>query len=218
MRIRCVGGRYQLTQPYGYDKNYPLNGGWHTGVDYVSPDLKILAPDVATVVAIGQDTTNGQYIILESGVYRDYFCHLASYIAVQGQKVTKGQSIGIMGKSGYATGVHVHHTLRVNGQQSDPELFIGKGVIMIEDNDLWFTRFYKLVRQLQGRDLTRAEFRINFVGFDAFKITESLSDNIAADKALFAQDLGQKAITEDWQGQINGKYILVTESIYRKVK
>ncbi len=37
-----------------------------------------------------------------------------------GKSVTQGQVIGYVGKSGWATGNHLHYEFRVNGQHKDP--------------------------------------------------------------------------------------------------
>lgn len=42
--------QYPVTQPYGYDPSYPLNNGWHTGIDYGAPEG---TPIVVNTVAIG---------------------------------------------------------------------------------------------------------------------------------------------------------------------
>lgn len=124
MRIRAVTSPYQITQKYGYDPTYPLNNGNHYGTDYVTGDKKILAPQDAKVTAKGFDNTNGNYLVLEANGYRDWFSHLSSYSVGLGDTVKQGQVVGYMGKTGAATGTHLHHSLRVNGVMVDPEQHI----------------------------------------------------------------------------------------------
>ena len=37
-----------------------------------------------------------------------------------GSKVEQGDTIGYMGKTGLATGVHLHYEFRINGKHKDP--------------------------------------------------------------------------------------------------
>ncbi len=57
----------------------------------------------------------------------------------------------------------------------------------IPDNDAWFNRFNKLTVQIRNRQITREEFRKNFVGADAFRMVEVLSDHPEADRATALQ-------------------------------
>jgi hypothetical protein len=47
---------YPVTQPYGYDPNYPLNNGFHKGVDYGCP---VGTPIVVNGVTIGLSGATG---------------------------------------------------------------------------------------------------------------------------------------------------------------
>jgi hypothetical protein len=42
-------------------------------------------------------------------------CHLASRAVAKGQKVTKGQKLGVMGNTGYSFGAHTHFEVRKKG-------------------------------------------------------------------------------------------------------
>ena len=49
------------------------------------------------------------------------FFHLEDFADIQvGQKVRKGNPIGTLGKTGYATGYHLHWEMRVNNIAIDP--------------------------------------------------------------------------------------------------
>jgi hypothetical protein len=122
-RRRCVNSPFRITTVYGNVPGYPLNNGFHTGVDYVSNDSLIVAPMDSVISATGYDSVNGNYLVLDSNGYRDWFSHIKEYKLKSGS-VKAGQALAVMGATGAATGVHVHHSLRVNGVMVDPEKYI----------------------------------------------------------------------------------------------
>ena len=68
---------------------------------------------------------NGQSIILDHGLgLSSIYIHLSAVAVEQGQKVSKGQLIGKIGKTGRATGPHLHWGVRWNGVDLDPALLV----------------------------------------------------------------------------------------------
>ena len=118
----CFKGKYKITSPYG---NRILNGKpeFHKGVDLVGIDDKtVYAPcdgiiGTSTRVYVGATAEWGNYIRLDSadGKYSIFMCHLKSRAVVKGQKVTKGQKLGVMGSTGKSTGPHTHFEVRYKG-------------------------------------------------------------------------------------------------------
>lgn len=194
--------------------------GASKAVDYgASPDINIYAPEDGTVVSYGQQgavgTVNDAGIALRlqgaSGLHQ--FAHTeASYVSV-GQRVSKGQPIAKMGYTGYTipkgpAGRHCHWWIQTsNGFVYPPNLInepFGSqgGSEVIPDQDNWFWRMDRLMWQIRGRGLSREEFRKNFVGVPVFRMVEILSDDAEANRALEAQNIGQLALKDNWQGQI----------------
>jgi murein DD-endopeptidase MepM/ murein hydrolase activator NlpD len=52
-------------------------------------------------------------------------CHLSKITVTQGQTVRAGEVVGEVGKTGRATGPHLHWSLSLNNARVDPRIFLG---------------------------------------------------------------------------------------------
>lgn len=114
-----TGGR--LTQGYGATafalKAY--NGKYHNGVDIAAPiGTEVMAAEAGTVINVGnQDLfcprgAYGKFIVIKhKNGLTTLYGHLSRYIVNVGDAVVRGQVIGYEGKTGYATGPHLHFTV-----------------------------------------------------------------------------------------------------------
>jgi murein DD-endopeptidase MepM/ murein hydrolase activator NlpD len=98
-------------------------GKLHKGIDIARPsDRTIRAADNGVVVSAGWD--NGGYgNMIEINHHNGFvtiYGHLSSIDVSVGQTVSKGSSIGVMGATGDATGIHLHFEVHVNGSLKDP--------------------------------------------------------------------------------------------------
>lgn len=95
--------------------------GWRWGVLHDGTDIagcgygsNIFAAESGIVVQSGYKYDNGQFITIQhdNGYYSMYahLCEGCRYVGV-GQRVQKGQVIGGMGRTGAATGVHLHFSI-----------------------------------------------------------------------------------------------------------
>ena len=91
----------------------------HTGTDIVSQTNKtgnIYAADTGVIVKVSYDSISGNYIVIDhnNGI-QSYYGHCnATYVEV-GQTVQRGEVIGQIGRTGLATGNHVHFHFIVDG-------------------------------------------------------------------------------------------------------
>lgn len=54
----------------------------------------------------------GNYVVVEHGSkYKTRYLHLSKILVKKGQKVSRGQRIGLSGKTGRVTGPHLHYEL-----------------------------------------------------------------------------------------------------------
>ena len=106
-------GEYPITQYYGKTP-YSAN---HTGIDYACPaGTPILASESGTVVHSGWLQGGWGYcvIIRHSDGNATLYAHLGECKVSVGEKVKKGQVIGLSGSTGNSTGPHLHFEARHN--------------------------------------------------------------------------------------------------------
>ena len=92
---------------------------WHNGVDIAAPvGTEIYAPADGTVIDVGnQDrycprAAYGKFVeIKHNNGLTTLYGHMSLQVVSIGEKVTRGQLIGYVGKTGWATGSHTHFTV-----------------------------------------------------------------------------------------------------------
>lgn len=114
----CFKGRYRVTSPRGY-----RGSEFHKGIDLVGmDDTTVYSICDGTVRTAYQANGAGYYVVvtMDDG-RRVYYMHLkaSSFKVKTGDKVKKGQALGIMGSTGRSTGPHTHLELRPAGTTSD---------------------------------------------------------------------------------------------------
>lgn len=96
----------------------------HKGVDYAAKSgTPIYAAGDGKVIFKGKKGGYGKVMIVQHGSkYTTLYAHLKTYnkkLRV-GSKVKQGQTIAYVGKTGLATGPHLHYEFRVNGVHRNP--------------------------------------------------------------------------------------------------
>ncbi len=113
----------KITSSFGKARVY--NGtlkGYHSGTDYrAKVGERVKTANDGVVVLVKNRFYSGGSIVVDhgQGIYTCYF-HLSRFHVKEGERVKKGQVIGLSGKSGRVTGPHLHFAARVNGVQVDP--------------------------------------------------------------------------------------------------
>ncbi len=97
----------------------------HRGVDYAAPSgTPIRATGDGRIQFRGRKGGYGKTIIIThtGGKYSTLYAHLKGYARGirNGTSVRQGQVIGYVGKTGLATGPHLHYEFRVRGVHKDP--------------------------------------------------------------------------------------------------
>lgn len=83
----------------------------HTGIDITdSCGAPIYAANNGVVYTASYRYDNGYYVTINhNNGYYTLYAHMTRYIVSTGQTVAKGQVIGYVGATGYATGCHLHY-------------------------------------------------------------------------------------------------------------
>lgn len=96
----------------------------HKGVDYAAATgTPIKATGDGVVALAGRKGGYGKTVILKhGGKYSTLYAHMHKFASGvrTGKRVKQGQIIGYVGRSGLATGPHLHYEFRVNGVHRNP--------------------------------------------------------------------------------------------------
>jgi murein DD-endopeptidase MepM/ murein hydrolase activator NlpD len=96
----------------------------HRGVDYAAPTgTPVKATGDGRVTFVGRHGGYGRSVTLQHGEkYTTLYAHLSRFAKglKRNKRVLQGDIIGYVGKSGLASGPHLHYEFRVNGVHRDP--------------------------------------------------------------------------------------------------
>lgn len=93
----------------------------HAGTDFLSPaGTPIRAPNAGRVVAARDLYFSGRTVIIDHGLgLFSQLAHMSRIDVVEGDTVTAGQVVGLVGATGRVTGAHLHWGLRVGAARVD---------------------------------------------------------------------------------------------------
>lgn len=100
----------------------------HSGLDIKAPaGQAVRAPAAGVVVLTGDFFFSGNAVFLAHGEgVVSLFAHLSKISVQQGQVLRAGDLVGQVGRTGRATGPHLHWSLSLNNARVDPRLFLHK--------------------------------------------------------------------------------------------
>jgi murein DD-endopeptidase MepM/ murein hydrolase activator NlpD len=98
----------------------------HEGLDIgAAANTPVQAPASGRVVVTGFDPRMGNMVALDHGYgVETQYGHLAKVLVKNGQKVRRGDVVGLVGSTGLSTGPHLHYNVKYNGKSVDPQRYI----------------------------------------------------------------------------------------------
>lgn len=98
----------------------------HSGVDLdVESSTGVTATAEGTVTEVGYRSSYGKTILIDHGNgFETLFAHLSDIQVNVGDRVCRGQQIGLSGATGMTTGPHLHYEIRFHGEAQNPEPMI----------------------------------------------------------------------------------------------
>ncbi|GAL09688.1 cell wall endopeptidase family M23/M37 [Vibrio astriarenae] len=123
-RRKPMDGSYRLSSHFNPNRKHPVTGrvSPHNGTDWATPTGTPIVSTGDGVVAMTRNhlTRVSMVVIQHGNTYKTRYLHLSKILVKQGQKVSRGQRIGLAGATGRVTGAHIHYELIVRGRPVNP--------------------------------------------------------------------------------------------------
>lgn len=125
--IRPLAGR--TSGLFGAQRIYNGSpGSYHSGMDIAAPTGTIYvapADGVVTLAATDAFTLEGHLLMIDHGMgLNSAFLHSSELLVREGDIVRQGQPIGKVGRTGRASGPHLHWGMKWNAARVDPMLLV----------------------------------------------------------------------------------------------
>lgn len=114
----------RMASGYGYriDPFYKTRK-FHAGMDFTAPtgtQVHVTGDGVVESIEVKR-WGYGKNIVVNHGFgYKTRYAHLSNFKVKKGQKVTRGQVIGLVGSTGKSTAPHLHYEVTLNGEKQNP--------------------------------------------------------------------------------------------------
>lgn len=116
-----------MSSPFGF-RTSPTAGAssYHQGVDLAAPaNTPVYASRSGIVTTTTYSGSAGYYVTINHGDgFSSIYMHLNNYVVSAGQAVSAGQLIGYVGRTGIATGYHLHFGIAYNGAYVNPCAYV----------------------------------------------------------------------------------------------
>ena len=116
-----------VSSPFSY-RDDPFTGKrkFHYGIDIATNfGNPIVATANGIVISLGNDKIGGKNIVIShGGGVTTHYLHMSKFLVKSGQRIKRGDVIGLVGKTGKARGPHLHYEVRLNNKPVNPYNYI----------------------------------------------------------------------------------------------
>ncbi len=122
----------KIASPFGMRKHPILKRyKMHKGIDLVAKKgTPVMSTGIGKVIKTGYTRTAGRYVKIDHGYgYVSSYLHMSKILVKKGQKVKRGDVVGLVGNTGRSTGTHLHYEIQINGKAVNPEYFFDKRLL-----------------------------------------------------------------------------------------
>jgi murein DD-endopeptidase MepM/ murein hydrolase activator NlpD len=113
----------RITSHFTRNRFHPVQQIWkaHKGTDYAAPTGTPISTTASGIVEqTGYTAGNGNFVkVKHNRTYSTQYLHMSRILVRRGQHVNQGQTIGLVGSTGLASGPHVCYRFWKNGVQVD---------------------------------------------------------------------------------------------------
>lgn len=104
---------------------------FHRGIDFTAPEgTKIQATGDGIIKKVEEKSTGyGLSVLIDHGHhYETLYAHMNEILVKKGQKVKKGEVIGLIGDTGTSTAPHLHYEVHYKGEAVNPVQYVMDGL------------------------------------------------------------------------------------------
>jgi murein DD-endopeptidase MepM/ murein hydrolase activator NlpD len=116
-----------MSSPFAF-RDDPFTGKrqFHYGIDIATNfGNPIVSTADGIIISLANDKMSGKNITISHGNgLTTHYLHLSKFLVKSGQKVKRGDVIGLVGKTGKALGPHLHYEVRINNKPVNPYNYI----------------------------------------------------------------------------------------------
>ena len=120
---------------------HPIHKVWkmHAGIDFTAPSgTAIQSTGDGKVIRVENKRSGyGKNVLIDHGYgFKTLYAHMKRVDVTVGQKVKKGQQIGLVGSTGTSTAPHCHYEVWLNGTKVNPIHYVMDGLTAEEYQEL----------------------------------------------------------------------------------
>ncbi len=115
-----------INDKYGYSRQTGVYEIAHKGTDFrAKTGTEIMTINDGKVILVKSFRNYGKTVVVDHGEgVTSLYMHLSEFRVMEGEMVKKGQVIGLSGATGYATGPHLHLSVKIDSYSIDPMVFL----------------------------------------------------------------------------------------------